>query len=113
MTAEVLIERQEYQVTKVETAGGGTDTETTVVLHEERRENVTLEQGKATLSFTPAQGGSYFITLTTEDAAGTRAFSRLPFYVIGRGGWPRNAESGPVGGLCGKGGCAGGEDGAV
>ena len=94
VTAEVLIERQEYQVTKVETAGGGTDTETTVVLHEERRENVTLEQGKATLNFTPAQGGSYFITLTTEDAAGTRAFSRLPFYVIGRGGYPWRIERG-------------------
>ncbi len=94
LSAEVLIERQEYQTTKVETAGGGTDTETTVVLHEERRETVALENGKAALAFTPAQGGSYFITVTTEDAEGTRAFSRLPFWVIGRGGYPWRIERG-------------------
>ncbi len=94
VAAEVLVERQEYQITKVETAGGGTDTETTVVLHEERRETVNLANGKAALSFTPAQGGSYFITVTTEDSDGVRAFSRLPFYVIGRGGYPWRIESG-------------------
>ncbi len=92
--AEVVVERQEYQTVRVETAGGGTDTETSVVLHEERREAVTLDGGAAAFAFTPAQGGSYFITVTTQDEDGVSAFSRLPFYVIGRGGYPWRIDSG-------------------
>lgn len=94
LAAEVLIERQEYQTTKIETAGGGTDTETTILLHEVRRETITLENGSGALSFTPAQGGSYFVTISTVDAHGSRAFSRLPLWVIGRGGYPWRIERG-------------------
>ena len=94
VSAEVVVERQEYQTVKVEAAGGATTTESTVVLHEEKRETITLSGKSSPYSFTPTKGGSYFVTVTTQDADGVKAFSRLPIYVIGKGEYPWRIESG-------------------
>lgn len=94
VSAEVVVERQEYQTVKVEAAGGATTTETSVVLHEEKRETVSVSGKPSPYSFVPARGGSYFITVTTQDGDGVKAFSRLPVYVIGKGDYPWRIESG-------------------
>jgi uncharacterized protein YfaS (alpha-2-macroglobulin family) len=94
VSAEVLVERQEYQTVRLETAGGGTTTETRTVLHEERRETAQLAGQASAFVFNPARGGTYFITVTTQDADGVKAFSRLPLYIIGKGEYPWMVEQG-------------------
>jgi alpha-2-macroglobulin len=94
VTAEVVVERQEYQTVKVEAAGGATTTETTVVLKEEKREGVSIAGKPSPFVFTPSQGGSYFVTLTTQDSEGVKAYSRLAMYVIGKGEYPWRVENG-------------------
>jgi len=99
--AEVVVERQEYQTVRVEVAGRGTSTETRTVLHEEVRQTVELRPtpgAKTTaehrLAFTPQHSGNYFITVTTTDGDGVKAFARWPLYVIGKGGYPWMVEDG-------------------
>lgn len=92
--AEVVVERQEYRTVVVEGAGGARMTETTVVLVEEKRERVGVSGKPAAYPFTPSRGGSYFVTVTTQDEDGVKAFSRLPVYVLGKGGYPWRIESG-------------------
>jgi alpha-2-macroglobulin len=99
--AEVVVERQAYQTVRVEVAGRGTTTETRTVLHEEVRQTVELRPvagAKTTAShrfaFTPQQSGNYFVTVTTTDADGVKAFARWPLYVIGKGGYPWMVEDG-------------------
>ncbi|MDH4475894.1 MAG: alpha-2-macroglobulin family protein [Verrucomicrobiaceae bacterium] len=94
VTAEVVVERQDYQTVKVETAGGAISTETTVVLKEEKRESVSISGKPSAYTFTPTRGGSYFVTVTTQDADGVKAFSRLAMYVIGKGEYPWRIENG-------------------
>lgn len=94
VTAEVVVERQDYQTIKVETAGGALTTETTVVLKEEKRESVSVSGQPTAYTFTPTRGGSYFVTVNTQDADGIKAFSRLAMYVIGKGEYPWRIENG-------------------
>lgn len=94
VAAEIVVERQDYQTVKVEAAGGATTTETTVVLKEERRESLSLSGKPSPYTFTPTRGGSYFVTVTTQDADGVKAFSRLAMYVIGKGEYPWRIEDG-------------------
>lgn len=98
---DVVVERQEYQTVRVEVAGRGTTTETRTVLHEEVRQTVELKPtpGATTtaalaFAFTPQQSGNYFITVSTTDADGVKAFARWPLYVIGKGGNPWMVEDG-------------------
>jgi uncharacterized protein YfaS (alpha-2-macroglobulin family) len=95
VTAEVVVERQEYRTVRVEAAGRGTTTETNTVLTEEVREVVELKPAVGTSStvsqsfgFKPQRGGSYFVTVTTTDSEGVKAFVRWPINVIGAGEYP-------------------------
>ena len=85
---EVVVERQHYQTVKVQTAGGGTTTETQSALHEVKRATVKVGGQPSDFVFTPEQSGAYFVTLTLQDAQGVKAYSRLPLFVLGRGDYP-------------------------
>ncbi len=97
---EWKVERQEYHTLKIATAGGGTTTKDQVVLREEMKQSVDLKAAteksapSATLAFTPAKGGVYFLTAEATDAKGTKVLSRMPFYAIGGGEFPWAMEDG-------------------
>ena len=97
---EVKIEKQEYNTIKIATAGGGSTTKEQVMLREELKQSLELRPVTAggtaslTLPFTPAKGGSYFITAEATDAGGKKILSRLPIYVIGSGEFPWAMEDG-------------------
>ena len=97
---EVKIEKQEYNTLKIATAGGGSTTKEQVMLREEFKQSVELRPAtpgstaSLTLPFTPASGGSYFITAEATDAGGKKILSRMPIYVIGSGEFPWAMEDG-------------------
>lgn len=97
---QVKVERQEYHTLKVATAGGGSTTKDQVILREELKQTLTLaaptagSAPTAQIRFTPARGGSYFVTTETQDAAGKKTLTRLPVYVIGGGEFPWAMEDG-------------------
>jgi len=97
---EFKVERQEYHTLKIATAGGGTTTKDQVILREELKQSLDLKPTtaksapSATLPFTPAKGGVYFLTAESIDAKGTKVLSRMPFYVVGGGEFPWAMEDG-------------------
>ena len=94
------VERQVYHPLKVKTAGGGETTKNQVVLEEQFKQGGTLHAQTAThpasltLPFTPKLGGTYFLTVEAQDAAGKKLLSRLPFYVVGGDEFPWAVEDG-------------------
>ncbi|MDB6137705.1 MAG: terpenoid cyclase/protein prenyltransferase alpha-alpha toroid, partial [Verrucomicrobiaceae bacterium] len=98
--AAVKVERQSYHPIKVKTAGGGETTRNQVVLEEQLNQNTTLHAqastnaASITLPFTPKLGGTYFLTVEAQDAAGKKLLSRIPFYVVGGGEFPWAVEDG-------------------
>lgn len=100
--AEVRIERQSYHPIKVKTAGGGETTKNQVVLEEQLKQNATLHAqtttnaATLTVPFTPKLGGTYFLTIEAEDAAGKKLLSRMPFYVVGGNEFPWAVEDGTI-----------------
>lgn len=97
---EVKVERQDYHTLKIATAGGGTTTKDQVVLREELKQSLDLKPAteksapSATLAFTPARGGVYFLTAEATDAKGTKVSSRMPFYAVGGNEFPWAMEDG-------------------
>ncbi|MGV3664017.1 MAG: alpha-2-macroglobulin family protein [Prosthecobacter sp.] len=97
---EFKVERQEYHTLKIAPAGGGATTKDQVVLREELKQGVDLKPATdksapaATLAFTPARGGVYFVTAEATDAKGTKVLSRMPFYAVGGNEFPWAMEDG-------------------
>jgi alpha-2-macroglobulin len=94
------VERQEYHTLKIATAGGGSTTKDQVVLREELKQSFDLKAAtagsapSATVPFTPAAGGVYFVTAEAVDAKGTKVLSRMPFYAVGGNEFPWAMEDG-------------------
>ncbi len=94
------VERQEYHTLKIATAGGGSTTKDQVILREELKQSLDLKAATAgsapaaTISFTPASGGVYFVTAESVDAKGTKVLSRMPFYAVGGKEFPWAMEDG-------------------
>ncbi|WP_395744901.1 alpha-2-macroglobulin family protein [Prosthecobacter sp.] len=97
---DVKVERQEYHTLKIATAGGGSTTKDQVVLREELKQSYDLKAPtagsapSATIPFTPAAGGVYFVTAEAVDAKGTKVLSRMPFYAVGGKEFPWAMEDG-------------------
>ena len=97
---DVKVERQQYHTLKIATAGGGTTTKDQVVLLEEYKQAHELKPAtsgsahSATIAFTPAHGGIYFLTAESVDPQGTKVLSRMPFYVVGGSEFPWAMEDG-------------------
>lgn len=97
---DVKVERQEYHTLKIATAGGGSTTKDQVILREELKQSLDLKNPAAgsaptgLISFNPASGGVYFVTVEASDAKGKKMLSRLPVYVLGGGDFPWAMEDG-------------------
>lgn len=97
---DVKIERQQYHTLKIATAGGGTTTKDQVVLLEEYKQSHELKPATsgsafhATIPFTPAHAGIYFVTAESLDPQGLKVLSRMPFYVVGGREFPWAMEDG-------------------
>lgn len=97
---EVKVERQEYHTLKIAIAGGGSTTKDQVILREELKQSVDLKSPtagsapSASIPFTPAAGGVYFVTAEAVDAKGTKVLSRMPFYAVGGSEFPWAMEDG-------------------
>jgi uncharacterized protein YfaS (alpha-2-macroglobulin family) len=97
---EIKVERQEYHTLKIATAGGGSTTKDQVILREELKQSVDLKSPtagsapSASVPFTPAAGGVYFVTAESVDAKGTKVLSRMPFYAVGGNEFPWAMEDG-------------------
>ncbi len=90
---DIKIERQQWNTVRVQTAGNAETVKNQATLLEEQKASLQLKSlnGKAasaTLSFTPKQGGTYFLTATSKDPQGKTVLSRVPFYVISNQGYP-------------------------
>ncbi|MFM7605906.1 MAG: MG2 domain-containing protein, partial [Prosthecobacter sp.] len=97
---DVKVERQQYHTLKIATAGGGTTTKDQVVLLEEYKQSHELKPAttgstvSATIPFTPAHGGIYFVTAESLDPQGMKVLSRMPFYAVGGREFPWAMEDG-------------------
>jgi uncharacterized protein YfaS (alpha-2-macroglobulin family) len=97
---DVRIERQQYHTLKIATAGGGSTTKDQVVLLEEYKQSHELKPAtsgsahSASIAFTPAHGGIYFVTAESVDPKGTKVLSRMPFYAVGGNEFPWAMEDG-------------------
>ncbi len=91
---EIIIERQSYNVVRVESAGGGTSIKHQVILTPELTQSAVLKspaEGRAAslvLDFTPKAGGTYFLTVKSQDPSAQTVFSRMPFWSMGGGEFP-------------------------
>jgi uncharacterized protein YfaS (alpha-2-macroglobulin family) len=90
---DVKIERQQWNTVRVESAGNAATVKNQATLIEVQKAAVQLvsnagKAASATLSFTPKDGGTYFLTATSKDASGKTILSRVPFYVISGNGFP-------------------------
>lgn len=96
---DVKVERMEWNTVRVEGAGGAITTKNQSRIIDELKTSVQLSSsnGRAsagTLSFTPKQGGTYFLTATATDAQGRTVLTRVPFYAVGGTGFPWSWEDG-------------------
>jgi uncharacterized protein YfaS (alpha-2-macroglobulin family) len=97
---DLKVERQEYHTLKIATAGGGSTTKDQVILREELKQSLDLKAPitgsapSASIPFTPAAGGVYFVTAEAVDAKGTKVLSRMPFYAVGGNEFPWAMEDG-------------------
>lgn len=94
VAVEVVVERQTYNVIRVETAGGGTSIKHQVILTPELTQTAVLKspaEGRTSsllLDFTPKAGGTYFLTVKSQDPTAEGLFSRMPFWSLGGGEFP-------------------------
>jgi alpha-2-macroglobulin len=96
---EVKIERQEWNTLRTQGAGGAITTKNQSTMIEEMKTSISLtsQNGLASaglVNFTPRAGGTYFMTATATDASGKSLLTRVPFYVLGNGGFPWAWEDG-------------------
>ncbi len=96
VNVDIKIERQEWNTVRVEAAGGGVTTKNQSVITEELKTSLKIgaSQSSTNFAFTPKKGGTYFLTATSQDAQGHKLFTRVPFYVLGGGGYPWAWEDG-------------------
>ena len=87
VSVQIKVERQEWNTLRVQAAGGEVTTKNQVKLIEEMNTIVEIK-GATSWAFTPKKGGTYFITTTATDGRGTKCFTQVGFYVIGKEGYP-------------------------
>lgn len=94
VAVNVMIERQSYNVVRVETAGVGSTIKHQVILTPELTQPAVLKSPAAgqaamlALDFTPKAGGTYFLTVKSQDPSAPELLSRMPFWSMGGGEFP-------------------------
>jgi uncharacterized protein YfaS (alpha-2-macroglobulin family) len=99
---KVKLERQSYNMVRVETAGGGTSVKHQVILTPELEQDAVLkpaadgQPASLRLDLTPKAGGVYFLTVEAAPAQPGQpiAITRHHFYSIGGGEFPWSMNDG-------------------